>query len=359
MPASSNELMSEKEEAVPEKSVKYKYDFEERPDGTYIWHASLVLLRYLQADLLRVWVVSSPMVLRERNATPEEAAQTGAREGKKVLVSAEKKATPEPTHPILAPSPVRCRKLEPSLQEGTGTVGGSRGCPFPNNAMGLKSHADHGGERERRTSRECYRPHDWSASLREETESKQFWGKEFQPTVPLGPRLRTEERSRSRSCSRECTPQCTPTRRSQSRSMTPGRGMPAKEQVAVEQYLSRMSLARLDSPMQKFAFGSRGSDLSRDSRLSHLSRPRSLSKDLLSTEEQGAAEERRALRKQLRRNRRKYKEALLGGSVTERCTERMLTTPMERNHSCRLKHGTRADDDLPWLPDAQLILARC
>ena len=44
-----------------------------------------------------------------------------------------------------APSPVRCRKLEPSLQEGTGTVGGSRGCPFPNNAMGLKSHADHGG----------------------------------------------------------------------------------------------------------------------------------------------------------------------------------------------------------------------
>lgn len=30
---------------------------QERPDGTYIWHASLVLLRYLQADLLRVWVV--------------------------------------------------------------------------------------------------------------------------------------------------------------------------------------------------------------------------------------------------------------------------------------------------------------
>ncbi|CAK9074414.1 Carbonic anhydrase 2 [Durusdinium trenchii] len=283
--------------------------------------------------------VSSPMVLRERNATPEE-------EGKKVLVSAEKKATPEPTHPILAPSPVRCRKLEPSLQAWVASQPTPAATPnvAPSEAMTM---ASRGRERERRTSRECYRPHDWSASLREETESKQFWGKEFQPTVPLGPRLRTEERSRSRSCSRECTPQCTPTRRSQSRSMTPGRGMPAKEQVAVEQYLSRMSLARLDSPMQKFAFGSsiergvapsparsnssRGSDLSRDSRLSHLLRPRSLSKDLLSTEDREclqAAEERRALRKQLRRNRRKYKEALLGGSVTERCTERMLTTPM-------------------------------
>ena len=61
-------------------------------------------------------------------------------------------------------------------------------------------------------------------------------------------------RSRSCSSSRSCTPQGTPNRRSQSRSMTPGRGMPAKEQVArvravqiawqvaVEQYLSRMSL---------------------------------------------------------------------------------------------------------------------
>jgi len=124
--------------------------------------------------------------------------------------------------------------------------------------------------------------------------------------------------------------------------------MPEKEQVAVEHYLSRMSLARLDSPMRKFAFGSsiergvapsparsnassRTSEFSQDSRLSQLSRPRSLSKDQLSTEDREclqAAEERRLLRKQLRRNRRKYKEALLGGSVTERCTDRTLTTPM-------------------------------
>lgn len=115
----------------------------------------------------------------------------------------------------------------------------------------------------------------------------------------------------------------------------------------MEHYLSRMSLARLDSPMRKFAFGSsiergvapsparsnassRTSELSRDSRLSQLSR-RSLSKDLLSTEDREclqAAEERRLLRKQLRRNRRKYKEALLGGGLTERCTDRTLTTPM-------------------------------
>ena len=32
-----------------------------------------------------------------------------------------------------------------------------------------------------------------------ERTSRQFWGKEFQPTVPQGPRLRTEERSRWRS----------------------------------------------------------------------------------------------------------------------------------------------------------------
>jgi len=276
--------------------------------------------------------ISSPnMVLRERNATPEE--------NPKLLTTAEKKETPEAkSHPILAPSPVRCRKLEPSLQAW---VASQRSTPaqLPNVAPSEAR----GRERER------YSRHEWSTSLRQDTETKQFWGKEFQPTVPQGPRLRTEERSRSRSCSssREWTPQGTPTRRPQSRSMTPGRGMPEKEQVAVEHYLSRMSLARLDSPMRKFAFGSsiergvapsparsnassRTSELSRDSRLSQLSR-RSLSKDLLSTEDREclqAAEERRLLRKQLRRNRRKYKEALLGGGLTERCTDRTLTTPM-------------------------------
>lgn len=275
--------------------------------------------------------ISSPnMVLRERNATPEDNPK---------IRTAEKKETPEPTHPILAPSPVRCRKLEPSLQAW---VASQRSTPaqLPNVAPSEAR----GRERER------YSRHEWSTSLRQDAESKQFWGKEFQPTVPQGPRLRTEERSRSRSCSssRDWTPQGTPTRRPQSRSMTPGRGMPEKEQVAVEHYLSRMSLARLDSPMRKFAFGSsiergvapsparsnassRTSEFSQDSRLSQLSRPRSLSKDQLSTEDREclqAAEERRLLRKQLRRNRRKYKEALLGGSVTERCTDRTLTTPM-------------------------------
>ena len=42
-----------------------------------------------------------------------------------------------------------------------------------------------------------YRRHDWSTSLRSDAETKpSAWGKEFQPTVPHGPRLRTEERSR-------------------------------------------------------------------------------------------------------------------------------------------------------------------
>ncbi|CAJ1389903.1 unnamed protein product [Effrenium voratum] len=284
---------------------------------------------------------SSPtMVLKERNASPEDnKILTPADAQKECTKDSAKKETPEPSL-LSAPSPMRRRKLEPSLQAWVASRSAQ-----PNVAPSEVSAPiqTRGRERER------YSPHDWKESLRQEAESKQFWGKEFQPTVPQGPRLRTEERSRSRSCSssREWTPQGTPTRRSMTpRSMTPGRGMPAKEQVAVQHYLSRMALARLDSPMRKFAFGSsiergvapsparsssRASESSRDSRLSHLSRPRSLSRDQLSTEDRQclqAAEERRALRKQLRRNRRKYKEALLGGHLAERCTEHVLTTPM-------------------------------
>ena len=95
------------------------------------------------------------------------------------------KETPERTPLILAPSPVRCRKLEPSLQAWSA----SRSCAAQPNVAASEA---------RGRAPERYSRHDWPESLRGPAESKQFWGKEFQPTVPQGPRLRTEERSRPR-----------------------------------------------------------------------------------------------------------------------------------------------------------------
>eukprot|EP00930_Biecheleria_cincta_P003237 TRINITY_DN10416_c0_g1_i16.p1 TRINITY_DN10416_c0_g1~~TRINITY_DN10416_c0_g1_i16.p1 ORF type:complete len:420 (-),score=71.54 TRINITY_DN10416_c0_g1_i16:184-1356(-) len=199
--------------------------------------------------------------------------------------------------------------------------------------------------------------HEWNTSLRKGSVAQpDFWGKSFQPTVPQAPRLRTAERSRSRSCSssREPTPQGTPLgtpQRPSSRSATPQRGacgMPAKEQEAVEQYLHRMALSRLESPARKkIAFGrhledraapsparsarSQASESSTDSRLSQLSRPRALSKDLRSTEDVQclrAEEAQRALREQRKRNERSCREALLAtGKDDCRKDKGMLTNP--------------------------------
>jgi len=304
-----------------------------------------------------------PNMAKPSSPSPE----TVLREQKDEAEECSKMDVPEVMQSVLtAPSPARCRKLEPSLQAWAAS--NRAAAQLPNVAASEER------------GRERYSRHDWMGSLRQETQGSQTWGKQFHPTVPRGPHLRTEDRSRSRSrscsSSREWTPQNTPTRHSLSRSMTPGRGMPVKEQEAVDQYLNRMALARLDSPLRKIAFGSgtprvaasparsasgsshTGSDYSRDSRLSHLSRPRSLSKDQLSTEDREclkAAEERRALRKQLRRNRRKYKEALLGGNIAERCTERILTTPIAPElhtsfRGARLRstswHGTEQRDSM-------------
>lgn len=204
-------------------------------------------------------------------------------------------------------------------------------------------------------SEEELRPCEWDTSLRKGTVAKpDFWGKSFQPTVPQAPRLRTTERSRSRSCSssREGTPRGTPLgtpQRVSSRAATPQRGacsLPAKEQEAVEQYLSRMALSRLESPARKkIAFGrhvgdrvapsparsarSQASDLSTESRLSQLSRPRSLSKNLRSTEDvqcMKAEEGQRALREQRKRNERSFREALLATGKDEVCKDRSLLT---------------------------------
>jgi len=204
-------------------------------------------------------------------------------------------------------------------------------------------------------SEEELRPCKWDTSLRKGTVAKpDFWGKSFQPTVPHAPRLRTTERSRSRSCSssREGTPQGTPLgtpQRVSSRSATPQRrscSLPAKEQEAVEQYLSRMALSRLESPARKkIAFGrhvddrvapsparsarSHASDQSTESRLSQPSRPRSLSKNLRSTQDvecMKAEEGQRALREQRKRNERSCREALLATGKDDVCKDRSLLT---------------------------------
>eukprot|EP00930_Biecheleria_cincta_P003241 TRINITY_DN10416_c0_g2_i1.p1 TRINITY_DN10416_c0_g2~~TRINITY_DN10416_c0_g2_i1.p1 ORF type:complete len:512 (-),score=110.33 TRINITY_DN10416_c0_g2_i1:74-1609(-) len=196
---------------------------------------------------------------------------------------------------------------------------------------------------------------EWDTSLRKGGAAQpDFWGKSYQPTVPQAPRLRTSERSRSRSCSssREGTPQGTPVgtpQRAHSRSVTPQRGacsMPPKEKEAVEQYLSRMALSRLESPARnKIAFGrhvddrvapsparsarSQASDASTESRLSQLSRPRSLSKDLRSTEDiqcLRAEEAQRALREQRKRNERSCKKALLATGKDDGRKDRSLLT---------------------------------
>lgn len=116
----------------------------------------------------------------------------------------------------------------------------------------------------------------------------------------------------------------------------------------MEQYLSRMALSRLESPARsKIAFGrhvddrvapsparsarSQASDASTDSRLSQLSRPRSLSKDMRSTDDiqcLKAEEAQRAQRKQRRRNERSCKEALLAtGKDDVRKDRSLLTNP--------------------------------
>jgi len=117
--------------------------------------------------------------------------------------------------------------------------------------------------------------------------------------------------------------------------------------------MQRMALARLGSPLRrssKIAFGSSveapsparsasvdsraSSECSISSRLSELSQPRVLSKDLLSTEDmelRRAEKEKRALRRQIRRNERSCKKAILhaetSSGLTERCVDRILTLP--------------------------------
>jgi len=273
------------------------------------------------------------------------------------------------------PSPMRRRKLEPSIQAWAASKGTAllQPCNVGASEAPERSHlgtpslsVSRGRSRQEASTPRLTRSlserqldserYEWSKSLRQpELSQSDFWGKSFRATVPNGPFLRTAERSRSRSCSssREWTPSGTPERRQ--RSVTPRRcGMPPKEQEAVEQYLSRMALARLESPMRKkIAFGhsaeqrvapsparsasadSRAcSEYSNESRLSQLSRPRTLPKDALSSEDLEclrAKEERHALRKQMRHNERAYKEALLCAQaevgLSQRCTERVLTLP--------------------------------
>jgi len=89
------------------------------------------------------------------------------------------------------------------------------------------------------------------------------------------------------------------------------------------------------SPARSVSVDSRASsECSISSRLSELSQPRVLSKGLLSSEDlelHRAAQERRALRKQMRRNERSMKQAILHAEVssglTQRNIERILTLP--------------------------------
>ena len=56
-----------------------------------------------QLKPIQTWLLASPTVLRERNATPEDHSQalrTTCQEKK--LLTTGKKETPDPTHPILA-----------------------------------------------------------------------------------------------------------------------------------------------------------------------------------------------------------------------------------------------------------------
>mmetsp|Transcript_30607 Transcript_30607/g.55482 ORF Transcript_30607/g.55482 Transcript_30607/m.55482 type:complete len:457 (-) Transcript_30607:127-1497(-) len=276
---------------------------------------------------------------------------------------------------LTVPSPMRSRKLEPSLQAWAA----SKRMPLQPCNVGpseVPEKTDEGDEKQSsvrrgrdRTRREAQgisksssekllgeRPQrfEWTKSLRAEEEPSQS-DKPWHATVPNAPLLRTSMRSRSRSASssRNWTPQGTPERRSSSRSATP---LPKKEQEAVEQYLQRMTLARLGSPLRrrsKIAFGSSAEDRvapsparsesvdsrasstsSISSRLSQLSQPRVLSKGLLSTEDlevHQAEQEKRALRKQMRRNERSYRQAILlaetSSGLTQRNVERILTLP--------------------------------
>lgn len=147
---------------------------------------------------------------------------------------------------------------------------------------------------------------DWQRSLRKASRSKAR-GRSWRPqlTVPCGPQLSTEDRARSRSASSlRSTPASTPERR---RAATPRCGTPlsAREQVAEEDHAARIALARrlqvLPSPLRRRSLSvgaspARSVQSSSDmsiasvaSRVSRLSRPRSVScrhgRPLLSTEE--------------------------------------------------------------------------